>query len=58
LLGAAIACGAPLAGCDSGQQSNGPVENAPKESPVLTQGKDSAQGFFADKKTAKVPSKK
>jgi hypothetical protein len=56
LLGAASACGAPLAGCDSAQQSNGPMENIPKESPVLNTSKDSVKGFFADKKTAK-PSK-
>jgi hypothetical protein len=60
-LGAAIVCGAPLAGCDS-SSSSGPMENIPKESPVVKQSKDSADAFFAQKKGAgakapKAPSK-
>ena len=52
-LGAAIVGGSPLAGCGSSQTS-GPVENIPKESPVLGPGKDSAEAFFANKKGAKA----
>jgi hypothetical protein len=54
-LGAAIVCGPPLAGCDSSRTSSGPAENIPKESPVLTEAKDSAGAFFANKKGAKAP---
>jgi hypothetical protein len=53
-LGAAIVCGSPLAGCDS-SKSDGPVENIPKESPLLGPAKDSADAFFANKKGAKAP---
>jgi hypothetical protein len=60
-LGAAIVCGSPLAGCDSSRTSDGPLENIPKESPVLGPGKASAEAFFANKKgaakTPKAPSK-
>jgi hypothetical protein len=59
-LGAAIVCCVPLAGCDD-SQSSGPMKEIPKESPVLTTGKESAQAFFGDKKAAaaaKAPSKK
>jgi hypothetical protein len=52
-LGAAIVGGSPLAGCGSSQTS-GPVENIPKESPVLGPGKDSAEAFFTNKKGAKA----
>jgi hypothetical protein len=51
-LGAAIVCGSPLAGCDSSRTSDGPLENVPKESPVLGPGKDSAEAFFANRKGA------
>lgn len=54
-LGAAIVCGSPLAGCDSSRLSSGPAEDIPKESPVLREGKDSAEAFFANKKGAKAP---
>jgi hypothetical protein len=60
-LGAAIVCGSPLAGCDSSRTSDGPLENIPKESPVLGPGKDSAESFFANRKGAtkspKAPAK-
>ena len=52
-LGAAIVCGSPLAGCDS-SKSDGPVENIPKESPLLGPAKDSSEAFFANKKGAKA----
>ena len=53
-LGAAIVCGSPLAGCDGSRTSDGPLENIPKESPVLGPGKDSAEAFFANRKGAKA----
>jgi hypothetical protein len=59
-LGAAIVCGSPLAGCDSSRTSSGPAADIPKESPVLTEGMDSAAAFFANKKgtkAQKAPSK-
>jgi hypothetical protein len=58
-LGAAIVGGSPLAGCGSSQTS-GPVENIPKESPVLGPGKDSAEAFFNKKgaKASNAPSTK
>jgi hypothetical protein len=46
---AAIVVGVSLPGCDS-SQSSGPVENAPKQSPVLDQSKDSMKSFFEAKK--------
>jgi hypothetical protein len=55
LLGAAIVCGSPLVGCDSSRTADGTPDNIPKESPVLREGKDSAEGFFANKKGAKAP---
>jgi hypothetical protein len=53
-LGATIACGSPLVGCDSSRTADGPAENIPKQSPVLGAGKDSAAAFFANKKGAKA----
>lgn len=51
LLGAAIVCGPMLAGCgDGGVQSTGPGSTPPKESPVLTTGKDSMQEFIKNRK--------
>jgi len=53
LLGAAFIFGPLLAGCsESQQQSTGPGDTPPKESPVLTTGKDSMQEFMKNRAKA------
>lgn len=55
---AAAFLGAPmLSGCGS-DQTTGPVENIPKESPVLTTGKDSMQEFIKNRKAQSRPAAK
>jgi hypothetical protein len=48
-MGAAIVSAPMLAGCGNSNQTTGPMENIPKESPVL-QSKDSMKAFMESRK--------